>query len=79
MVKRVSATKAKNNFGLIVDEVYAKGNKIIVERNKKPAVIIIPYSEKDSGKRPEFLTSSECAEVKKNAKELRKDFKFTSF
>ncbi len=42
MLKTVSAIKARQNLGLVMNEVSLKADEYIVERSGKPLVAIIP-------------------------------------
>ncbi|MEN9389174.1 MAG: Antitoxin Phd YefM, type toxin-antitoxin system [Candidatus Parcubacteria bacterium] len=42
MEKKVNATEAKNNFGVLLEEVYAKGNTVYIYRNKRPVAKLSP-------------------------------------
>lgn len=79
MIKNISATKAKNNFGNVIDEVYSKGNTINIYRNNKPVAKIVPiYTyELDQEKKPLVLSDKEYEKVKEGMKEFRENFDFT--
>jgi prevent-host-death family protein len=79
MNKVMSATKAKNNFGEVIEEVYVKGNTLTIERNKKPVVRIVPIEPKPTKKTTPSLklTDKEYEKVLEGAKEFRKTFKFS--
>jgi prevent-host-death family protein len=50
MVKKISAVKARQNLGQVMNEVALRGDDYIVERAGKPLVAIIPiekYEELD--------------------------------
>ena len=75
----MSATKVKNNFGMVIDEVYAKGNKIVVEKAHKPVVIIVPAESIKTSKfkeSPFVLSDKDYIKVKEGMNEFRKTFKF---
>ncbi|NCQ56066.1 type II toxin-antitoxin system Phd/YefM family antitoxin [bacterium] len=78
MIKKVTATKAKNNFGSIADGVYARGERVLVEKNKKPYVMIVPVLDLEiNPKKPSFLTKKELENVKRGMTEFKKDFNFS--
>ena len=45
MLKKISAQKARQNFGELMDEVRLRGDRYIVNRGDKPLVAIIPVEE----------------------------------
>ncbi len=45
MLKKVSAQKARQNFGELMDEVRLRGDRYIVNRGEKPLVAVIPVEE----------------------------------
>lgn len=56
MLKTVSAIKARQNLGQVMNEVFLKDDEYIVERAGKPLVAIIPIEKylNMTGKRQEF-------------------------
>jgi prevent-host-death family protein len=57
MLKTVSAIKARQNLGQVMNEVFLKDDEYIVERAGKPLVAIIPIEKylNMTGKRQEFF------------------------
>ena len=45
MLKKISAQKARQNFGELMDEVRLRGDRYIVNRGQKPLVAVIPVEE----------------------------------
>ncbi len=45
MLKKISAQKARQNFGEMMDEVRLRGDRYIVNRGDKPLVAVIPVEE----------------------------------
>ncbi|OIP26607.1 MAG: hypothetical protein COT13_01445 [Chloroflexi bacterium CG08_land_8_20_14_0_20_45_12] len=45
MLKKISAQKARQRFGELMDEVRIRGDRYIVERGKRPMVVVIPVEE----------------------------------
>ena len=45
MVKKISAVKARQNLGQVMNEVALRGDNYIVERAGKPLVAIIPIEK----------------------------------
>lgn len=45
MLKRISAQKARQNFGELMDEVRLRGDRYIINRGDKPVVAVIPVEE----------------------------------
>jgi prevent-host-death family protein len=89
MVKRMSAYKARTNFGELLNLVYYKGYEIIVERAGKPTARVVPLSKSDvkpkskkvnKAKRSlvEFAgiwSDEDVKEIRKGMKEFRTNFK----
>jgi prevent-host-death family protein len=57
MLKTISAIKARQNLGQVMNEVSLKDDEYIVERAGKPLVAIIPIEKylNMTGKRKEFF------------------------
>jgi prevent-host-death family protein len=45
MEKTVNALKARQNLGVILEEVYYKGDQYIVERAGKPMAVVVPIGQ----------------------------------
>ncbi len=45
MLKKITAQKARQNFGELMDEVRLRGDRYIVSRGDKPIVAVIPVEE----------------------------------
>jgi len=45
MLKKISAQKARQNFGELMDEVRLRGDRYIVNRGTKPLVAVISVEE----------------------------------
>jgi len=60
MYKTISALKARQNLGQIMNEVALKGNDYIIERAGKPLVAVIPMEKYQSLQQEwdEFLESA---------------------
>ena len=73
------ASKAKNNFGYLLEEVYMRGNSVTITKNSKPIAKISPvYSYEKTKFAPSLsLSDAEYDMVKKGMKEFRKTFKFS--
>jgi prevent-host-death family protein len=73
----ISATKAKNNFGALIDEVYGKKRTITIVRNNRPVVEVSPIHRRPGKKALTLkLTNEEYKKAKKAMNEFRKTFKF---
>ena len=44
MEKTLSAFEARRNFGKVLQDVVAKGDKIVVERHGEPVAVVVPLS-----------------------------------
>ena len=42
MLKKISAVKARQNFGQIMDQVAIRGDDFIIERSGRPMAVMIP-------------------------------------
>jgi prevent-host-death family protein len=42
MEKKVAAFEARRHFGTLIEDVSAKGDKVIVERHGKPVAVVVP-------------------------------------
>jgi prevent-host-death family protein len=42
MEKTVSAYEARRNFGKVLNEVAAKGDRIVVEKHGEPVAVVVP-------------------------------------
>ncbi len=75
----MSASKAKNNFGYLLEEVYVKGRSVTITKNNKPIAKIAPiYNYGKTKFAPSLsLSDTEYDMVKKGMKEFRKTFKFS--
>lgn len=45
MLKKISAQKARQRFGELMDEVRIRGDRYIIERGDRPMVAVIPMEE----------------------------------
>ena len=68
MYKRISALKARQNLGQVMNEVALKGDDYIIERAGKPLVAVIPIGKYESLRRElnEFFES--LSKVRSNLK-----------
>lgn len=76
--ERVSAYKARTNFGEIMNEVHYKGGEFVVERRGKPMVKIFPAKVTEEAKKKflsfaGILTDEDAKIMKKVIAETRKD------
>ena len=44
-VRTINAVKAREKFGQLLDEVYYKGDMIIIERDGRPMAAVVPLSQ----------------------------------
>ena len=42
MVKKVTAMKARQSFGQVLEEVYYKGDQFVIERAGRPMAAVVP-------------------------------------
>jgi prevent-host-death family protein len=43
-VKKINALKARQNFGQMLEEVYYKGDRFVIERAGRPMAAVVPLS-----------------------------------
>lgn len=77
-MKTISAYKARTNFGELLNEVYYKGEEIVVERKGKAMVKISKVVNKSDGGKDFFklagiLADEEAVRIKRMIKEGRRD------
>jgi prevent-host-death family protein len=69
MLRKVSALKARQNFGQLVEEVYYKGDQFIIERAGKPMAAVVPlWQLEDRLQRRERLSANARKVWQSNAK-----------
>lgn len=76
MTKTISAYKARVNFGELLNEVYYRGDEVIVERMGKPLVKIVPinsypHKNNDIFKLAGIWKDVDAAKLKKEIKTIR--------
>ncbi len=59
MEKVVDATVARRQLGTLLDEVYYKGESIIIERKGKALAKIVPLEKTEEGSENNFLTPTQ--------------------
>lgn len=71
MLKTISAMKARQNLGQIMNEVSIRSDSYIIERNGKPLVAIVPVSflEEQELKKRGFLNLLDKAQSNSNVTE----------
>ncbi|HNR65268.1 MAG TPA: type II toxin-antitoxin system prevent-host-death family antitoxin [Bacillota bacterium] len=71
MLKTISAMKARQNLGQIMNEVSIRSDSYIIERNGKPLVAIVPVSflEEQELKKKGFLNLLDKAQSNSNVTE----------
>lgn len=52
MQTTIPATRAKNNFGELIRRVYTTGERVVVEKDGIPVVVVAPIYNPDSGNNP---------------------------
>ena len=71
VLKTISAMKARQTLGQIMNEVSIRSDRYIIERNGKPLVAIVPVSfiEEQELKKKEFLNLLDKAQSNSNVSE----------
>jgi prevent-host-death family protein len=65
MEKTVSAYEARRNFGKVLNDVSAKGDRIVVEKHGEPVAVVVPvevYKQWQVGRQQAFDTIRKMAE-----------------
>jgi prevent-host-death family protein len=65
MEKTVSAYEARRNFGKVLNEVAAKGDRIVVEKHGEPVAVVVPvevYKQWQVARQQAFDTIRKMAE-----------------
>ena len=65
MEKTVSAYEARRNFGKVLNEVSAKGDRIVVEKHGEPVAVVVPvevYKQWQVARQQAFDTIRKMAE-----------------
>ena len=73
MNNAVTATYAKNNLGLIIDQVISSRKKVLIKRAGRPAVYITPVS----GNYELDFTEEDFKKLEVGTKKFRSSFKFS--
>jgi prevent-host-death family protein len=78
-MKTMTASKAKNNFGYLLEEVYMKGKSITITKNSRPIAKVSPiYSYEDIKIEPTLsLNDKEYKKVKEQMDKFKDTFKFS--
>lgn len=69
MYKKISALKARQNLGQVMNEVALKGDDYIIERAGKPLVALIPMEKYQSLQKETEEFFEALSEVRSNLKE----------
>ena len=51
MVKKVAAMKVRDNLGQLLDEVYYRGDEVVIERAGKAMAILVPVGRYEQYRR----------------------------
>ena len=75
----MSASKAKNNFGYLIEEVYVRRKSVIITKNNRPVAKVSPvYGYESAEASPALsLDDREYKEIKEGVGRFRKTFKFS--
>jgi prevent-host-death family protein len=59
VIKKITALKARQNLGELLEEVYYKGDQYIIERAGKPMAAVVPLSQLEAleERREEFFAT----------------------
>lgn len=70
MRKTVTAMKARGNLGQILEEVFYRGDEVIIERAGRPMAVVVPVEQYEQWRRDReafFATIEEVRERNANA------------
>jgi len=73
MLKKISAQKARQNFGELMDEVRLRGDRYIVNRGEKPLVAVIPVEEYVAWEQARERLYSRIVQMRERNKEKESD------
>ena len=76
MLKEFSATRVKNNFGEILDLVYAGKHHVLVKKSNKPVALIVPLSDAISTPGKYHLSDEEVGIIRDGMSEFSNSFDF---
>jgi prevent-host-death family protein len=62
--RTISAVKAREKFGQLLDEVYYKGDLVIIERDGRPMAAVIPLSLLDKWQKQHDQTKKSAETIK---------------
>jgi prevent-host-death family protein len=71
MEKRVSAFEVRRNFGQMLQDIVARGDKFVVERHGTPVAVVVPVEVYDQWKqsRERFFETLRLAQANSGATE----------
>jgi len=70
MLKRISAQEARQRFGEMMDEVRLKGDRYIIERSRRPMVVVIPVEEYATWERVRERLSSKVSQIRDRTRDV---------
>ena len=70
-MKKISATKARNDFFNILGKGYLKKEKYIIYKSGIPLMVLSPYKEPSSAKKAKFNAEELLKAIKENKKDMK--------
>lgn len=70
MVRKVAAMKVRDNFGQLLDEVYYRGDQVVIERAGKAMAILVPIGRYEQYQRKRQERFKILDQIKAKAKKV---------
>lgn len=70
MVRKVAAMKVRDNFGQLLDEVYYRGDQVVIERAGKAMAILVPIGRYEQYQRERQERFKILDQIKAKAKKV---------
>jgi prevent-host-death family protein len=71
-VKTINAMKARQNFGEMLEQVYYRGDRFIIERAGKPMAAVVPLSQLEQLQKHSGPTRTEHDTIKGHKRRVNK-------
>lgn len=70
MVRKLAAMKVRDNFGQLLDEVYYRGDQVVIERAGKAMAILVPIGRYEQYQRERQERFKILDQIKAKAKKV---------
>jgi prevent-host-death family protein len=71
-IKKINAMKARQTFGELMNEVFYKGDRFVIERDGKPMAALVPLSVFEEWHKHTSATKSGHDTLKESKRQSRK-------